>query len=350
MLFGYPVEATVENWLHDALMEMVRSVHLSVDAEIDPPAWPEIIPTAARPRLRSRRGIRSRLNLYTVALKTISSAGRLRVLDALEKQNKISDLCNCAEDCEKVSQLPVAIRAPVLDLFTFAFELLTPLGVRDRQYQIVFDALSDHVCPFCGCEYFDAPGAPREDLDHYLPRVLYPFAAANLNNLVPMGMRCNERYKKAQDLLLRANGTRRPVFNPFSAGKIEINLDGSVPFAGTSPQLPEWDVQFVPCPPECEAWDDVFSVRKRLKRDVLDQSFLRWLRMFADWFRTRIGDPNPDENVLLDAIKQYAEDARLTGLCAREFLKAPVFEMLHAEVTGGNTRLGDLLLDVVGVE
>ena len=119
------------------------------------------------------------------------------VLACLVQQNRIADLAICATDCEILSDLPKAIQAPVAEPCNFAFELLTGLGVRDRHYRAIYTTVPYHVCPFCGCEYFDAPGAPREDLDHYLPRNLYPFAAANLRNLVPMGMKCNERYKLA---------------------------------------------------------------------------------------------------------------------------------------------------------
>ena len=94
------------------------------------------------------------------------------------------------------------------------------------------------MCPFCGCEYFDAPGAPREDLDHYLPKSLYPFAAANLRNLVPMGMKCNERYKLAQDILRDAAGVRRRSFDPYAERQIKVILDNSVPLAARTAKRP----------------------------------------------------------------------------------------------------------------
>ncbi|MCK7494405.1 MAG: hypothetical protein MZW92_26920 [Comamonadaceae bacterium] len=61
--------------------------------------------------------------------------------------------------------------------------LLTKIGIRDRRYQAIYKSAMYHMCPFCGCEYFDAPGAPREDLDHYLAKSRYPFAAVNLEIL-----------------------------------------------------------------------------------------------------------------------------------------------------------------------
>jgi hypothetical protein len=130
------------------------------------------------------------------------------------QQNAIADLVSCASDCECLAELPTTIQAPAKNLFLFGFSLLTDLGVRDLHYSAIYNATSYHLCPFCGLEYFDAPGAPREDLDHYLASSRYAFAAANLRNLSPMGMKCNERYKLAGDILRDATGNRRRSFDP----------------------------------------------------------------------------------------------------------------------------------------
>ena len=223
---------------------------------------------------------------YAAAAGKLSVPERQQVLACLVQQNRIADLVTCSTDCESLSDLPKAIQAPVAELFGFAFELLTGLGVRDRHYHAIYTAVPYHVCPFCGCEYFDAPGAPREDLDHYLPKSLYPFAAANLRNLVPMGMKCNERYKLAQDILRDAAGVRRRSFDPYAERHLKVVLDNSVPFGGADGQTPDWQIDFDPDSVECTTWDNVFHVRERIKRDVLDASFWQWLRDFSAWFNS----------------------------------------------------------------
>jgi hypothetical protein len=182
-------------------LEMVQTIHANHDGRQGALAWPDIIPAVHRDKLRRRTGLYDRLAQYAAAAGKLSVSERQQVLACLVQQNRIADLVICSTDCESLSDLPKAIQAPIVELFGFAFELLTGLGVRDRHYRTIYTAVPYHVCPFCGCEYFDAPGTPREDLDHYLPKSLYPFAAANLRNLVPMGMKCNERYKLAQDIL-----------------------------------------------------------------------------------------------------------------------------------------------------
>jgi hypothetical protein len=62
---------------------------------------------------------------------------------------------------------------------------------------------------------------------------------------------------------------------------------------------------------------------------VLDSSFWQWLRDFSAWFKKRMSIADPGDAEVLDAMRTYAEDLALTGLTAREFLRAPVFQMLH---------------------
>jgi hypothetical protein len=232
VLYGYPVAATAENWLHETLCTMLESIHNSVEAGTSPPSWPDIIPATHRAQLRTRVGLRDRLVRYNAALSRLSADNRRKVLTCLSQQNLIETLVSCNANCDLLSDLPTLVREPIVDLFEFAFSLLTALGIRDRQYHIIYTDAAYHVCPFCGCEYFDAPGAAREDLDHYLVRNLYPFAAANLKNLVPMGTKCNARYKQAQDILRDNQGVRRKSFNPYADRKLDVILDRSIPFGG----------------------------------------------------------------------------------------------------------------------
>jgi hypothetical protein len=349
VLFAYPIEATAENWLHECLLEMVQTIHTSHDAGQAVPTWRHIIPEAYRGKLSSRKGFRKRLYQYSAVARTLSVLERQQVLTCLGQQNRIADLVTCSTDCECLTDLPEAIRVPTAKLFGFAFELLTGLGVRDRHYHAIYTATSYHVCPFCGCEYFDAPGAPREDLDHYLPKSRYPFAAANLRNLVPMGMKCNERYKQGQDILRNASGVRRRSFDPYAHEQIRVVLDNSVPFGGMDGRTPDWQIDFTPDSVDCTTWDDVFSVRERMKRDVLDPSFSPWLNDFSAWFKKGIGIADPGDAEVLDAMRTYAEYMALTGLKAREFLQAPVFQMRHRHCEAGDQRVLALMKDVVAM-
>lgn len=340
MFFGYPIEATEENWLHDCLCAMVHRVHDNLDEGKDIPDWPDIIPPNFRDRLKNRKGLKDRLEKYSRVVSTYKTQRiRKRALRCLDEQNKIDLLVSCGSECESIGDLPKRFREPVSELFGFSFHLLTELGVRDRQYDKIYRAMTYHVCPFCGCEYFDAPAGPREDLDHYLPLSLYPFAATNLRNLVPMGMKCNERYKKAQDILRDAAGTRRRSFFPYAEQKIDILVDDSIPFGGEDGQSPSWKVEFEPTLAECKTWNDVFEVRERIERDVLSPSYRRWLNDFAKWFVIRIGVEALDDEKIKEGLKTYSDDMACIGFPARDFLRAPVFRMLYEHCSQDNARL-----------
>ncbi|QSQ27601.1 hypothetical protein JY651_22980 [Pyxidicoccus parkwayensis] len=338
MLFGYPIAATQNNWLHDCLCEAVRTIHASVDAKKRYPGWPSVLPKVYRETLKSRTGLRDRLKSYHSAVRRLTKAERDVVLDALESENRIGDLLSGACECARNDGLPQDIQEPVAELFEFAFGLLTDLAVRDQQYAAIYAASSDHVCPFCGTEYFDAPGAVREGLDHYLARSRYPFAAANLRNLVPMGYKCNSNYKLASDLLRRGDGSRRVAFDPYNHTRISVSLDDSEPFDGTTEHTPNWMIRFDPETPAAHTWDEVFSVRERYRRDHLDPSFRSWLDQFAKIAR-RTGVRGDSDAELIAVLKWLEDLYGDSGLQDRAFLKAAAFRMLRRHCEAGHQRL-----------
>src|SRR6266498_999465 len=117
MFFGYPIAATAENWLHECLCEMVLTVHASVEAGEDIPDWPAIIPAAYRGRLKSKWGLRDRLQTYAGAAEQLTPEQLAQVEVCLIQQNDIAELLNDDCDCEILTDLPEDIREPAEDLF-----------------------------------------------------------------------------------------------------------------------------------------------------------------------------------------------------------------------------------------
>jgi hypothetical protein len=348
VLFGYPIEAAADNWLHDCLAETLRSIHADLEPARTAPNWPEILPAPYRAKLRTRTGLRDRLLSYRTAAKALTSSEREFVLQAFDNENKIALLLSGQCSCEAIGELPVSIRQPVRDLFDFAFQLLAQLGVRDGQYSAIYETTPYHVCPFCGCEYFDAPGAPREELDHFLARSKYPFAAANLRNLVPMGHKCNACYKGTQDILYKNDGTRRKAFDPYNHAEVRVSLDNSVPFMrmGRRIPLPLWCIEFDVNSEEVTTWDEVFHLRERYERDILDECFPSWLMEFGNWCKAAQTEAQSDQEVM-NAVGRFARFHENQGLGDRSFLKAAVFRMLQKRCAEGNTRLVSLIKDLV---
>lgn len=345
MLFGYPVAATADNWLHDAVVEMVRSIHQHIANDEEVPIWPAIIPDPYRQRLRRRTGLRDRVNAYREAVEQLDEADRQRVLQCLGDQNRIADLLRHDIECQRLADLPEDLREPITRLFDFAFDLLTPLGIRDGLYKAIYDHCPRHVCPFCGCEFFDAPTSRREDLDHYLPRSRYPFAAANLRNLVPMGAKCNSRYKLAQDIRCDENGNQRSAFDPYNHNEVRIGLLNSVPFASEDGFTPQWEIAFEPDSDECSTWDAVFRIRERYIRDVLNPYFKPWLDQFEKYCQEqKLGQPS--DEVLDEAIEEFISTLDIMNNMGPNFLQAPVFRMIKRNIDEGNDRLRDLMRDL----
>ncbi len=358
MLFGYPIEATSDNWLYECLCEILHSIHSNLATKNIITKWSEIIPEPYKKEPYKRRiescltrtgGLGDKLNIYQTALAKLTAAEQNQILKAFDDQNNIALLLSCQCNCEAITDLPLAIHEPVKTLFKYAFHLLNQMEIRDKHYKVIYDRVPSHTCPFCGCENFDAPGSPREALDHYLAESKYPFAASNLRNLVPMGNKCNSRYKLAQDILYKADGTRRKSFDPYSHPiEIRLSLDNSQPFAGkrTPSQLPRWQIEFSPDIEEVITWDEVFSIRERYERDVLDAEFISWLRYFKSWCKSAKIAPSSDPE-LVDALNRCATHCEEMGMSERAFLKASMFRMLQTHCQQDNQQLISFLMDIV---
>ncbi len=363
MLCGYSDFDPTHNWLHEVLVVVVSRVHESIDRG-EEPTWPEVLPMERREKLRSKNGLEDRVKRYYQELKRHPIDVRQRVLRLLTEQNDIASLLSRRSECEHGAVLPGPVAKIAGDLFKFGYYLLTTLGTRDDHYRAVTARLRRPVCPCCGIHYLVAPLAldhdpaeenpRREELDHYLAKTLYPFAAANLRNLPPICGRCNST-KLGKDILHTPTGARRHAFDPYSPIHLMVSLANSVPFARK--KLPTWDIDFssvlVVSENETEAWqervatwDEVYGVRKRYAIDVLDQWFNPWVDSFGRWVRNKRRRATLSDSIT-ENLRVYCEELELFDNGGPEFLKLPTFRWLYARCLGGDQRLKDFLQDAV---
>ncbi|MCK7492856.1 MAG: hypothetical protein MZW92_16045 [Comamonadaceae bacterium] len=312
------------------------------------PTWPKILPSADQQKLKSRTALNKRIKRYEQAIRRIPKPDRDAVLAAVTDQNRIAELLGAPCDCASLDSLHADAREPIKDLFEFGFKLLTDLGVRDTHYQAIYESSAGHICPFCGTEFFEAPGAPREALDHYLAKSRYPFAAANLRNLAPMGYKCNSNYKKAEDILRDVTGARRVALDPYSHSPVTVALDNSEPFGGSTVNTPDWVIEFIPDSPATQTWDDVFKIRKRYRESHLDRDYAKWLSGFSKWAR-REGVIADTDEALLKALRRYEDIWIDNEIQDRAFLKAAVFRMLRLRCEQGHERLKRVLRDLIAL-
>jgi len=350
MLFGYPLDSTSENWLHDCLVETITKIHKDIDDGKMLQEWPDFISQKYREKIKSRSGIRDRLALYNHQAAKLSKAERAKILNMLNEQNSIATLLNAKTQCGRLQDLPPNIQDSIKKLFEFAFGLLTDLGVRDRQYKRIHSEIDSKVCPFCGFEYFSAPKSKREALDHYLVESKYPFAAANLRNLVPMGGKCNSQYKHAEDVLWRVDGTRRIVFDPYMTGKQTLSLENSkINNTLIGPLVLEWVVEFSYSGEEVTTWDEIFSLRQRYKDDVLNEENIKlWMGEFKSWcFRSK--QNLTDRFSVGLAIEAYSGFLVDCGFNDRAFIKAAVFKFFLNRFKLGCHRVTGVMCGLAGV-
>lgn len=290
MLRSYPIAATQGNWLHDAIVGIIRDIHKKLDAgqniSNNQATWRNLVSAQLvepkREKLIGLTGVKSRLFSYKDELVSLTPVDRKIIQDTLTNQNKIADLLNGTEQIQVINQTYPNVHEKAKDLFVFCFEKLTDLNVRASQYNLIFRSLADKICPFCGIERVMNPEETAQDQDHYLAKSIYPFSAINLRNLVPMCRCCNRDYKKDIDVIQNKLGVRRRAFDPYNCVPPQITLNQTVVCVDSSPIKFEWSIEFLTSVNEAETWNAVFDIRTRYKRDVLDEYFDRWIRGFAD--------------------------------------------------------------------
>lgn len=323
MFFRYPIDAVADNWLHDCLAEMIDSVKAAVSGNATPLAWPDIIPSARRIELEPRYGLRDRWKIFVEKVVALPKVEALDVLATFENQNAIATLLDGTTTCKRTRDLPETVQAAVKDLFTFAYELVRNGDVRARAYEVIDKKRPQRMCPFCGYEPMSAVNLPKDALDHYLCKEHYPFAAANLRNLAPIGHKCNSSYKLAKDVILRDDGTPRRAFDPFTCDPVQVKevLDQFDPASREA----TWAVQFDQNSEEVDTWNDVFSIKSRFEAEVLSE-YEQWLRWFGDWARqecARTGTTDPKQ-LLVSYATTWARD----DYSGRGFVRRPFFDRM----------------------
>jgi len=336
MFVTYPIEATANNWIHECICTVFETICNSINDGNTIPNWPDILPSEHRDDLCSRRTLPKLLEKFSIEANKLANADRTDFLSVILQQNQIAGLLD--------SSAPIPVTndelKPLIDaakaVCDEGFSLLTKTGVRDDHYSIIWNSLTSKTCPFCGMEPFDSPKLHREDEDHYLARSIYPLAAANFCNLIPMGSKCNESYKGQVDIL-HFNGNRRKALNPYGADCADITLVNSV--LGGADHIPEWQIDLIPDVEEAQTWENVFSIRIRLTESVLKPYYFNWLGEIPDWFEHSQVDEHIDDDSLLAQLESFAAYKRKHKDTGPGFLKHKVIEMLIHHFRQGNVHL-----------
>jgi hypothetical protein len=328
MLFCYPVEATHENWLHDGLMKLLTRIF---NGEDDPLSdWLEEFPANKRDEVEKKPSLLDALRAVAGQVAGVATADLAAFLACMQAQNHIPDIFDPGVALAELPDGYDAIVERIETLFRTAFRMLSPLGIRDRQYALVYESLPAHICAFCGIEPLTAPdpAIPRESLDHYLPFARYPFAGVNLRNLAPTGTKCNGPHKHNKDTLRDVHSVRRRCFDPFGEAKASVSLLNSRPLEGATVKafkLPDWQIDLEGDASAVATWDTVYDIKTRYRLNILDKELRNWLDHFANWV-ARDAVPPTTRDELVALIDRYSNTVIQEGFA--DFLNHKVFAML----------------------
>lgn len=328
MLFCYPVQATYENWLHDGLMELLTRMFNGGDDPLGD--WLEEFPADKRHEVERKPSLLEALRAVADQVADVPGADRAAFLACMQAQNHIPDIFDPGVALAELPDGHDALVNGIETLFRTAFRMLTPFGIRDRQYTLIYEGLPARVCAFCGIEPLTAPdpAIPRESLDHYLPFTRYPFAGVNLRNLAPTGNKCNGPHKHNTDTLRDVHSVRRRCFDPFGEAVATVSLLNSRPLEGGTVKafkLPNWQIDLEGDAEAIATWDAVYDIRTRYRLNILDKELRNWLDHFANWV-ARDAAPPTTGNELVALIDRYLESVIQEGFA--DFLKRQVFLML----------------------
>ncbi|WP_426291297.1 hypothetical protein [Sphingomonas sp. TWP1-3-1] len=335
MLFSYPIEAIDQNWLNAVAIDMMLAGMNAIDEGRRPAAWPACLPQGRRALLEQRTGLKSKLSTLLREYRKLPVIERPDVRAAILRQTELPNIFSDTAPCPTLASLPASMRAPVSALAEYLFGQLSTLKdgngfLRDNQYSVIYASKIRH-CPFCGLNYFRAPGAPRHALDHLLPISIYPFAAADLRNLPPACDECNTTYKRGIDIL-NLGGVRRRCSDPYFGPTYRISLADSDFFNGNSIGgyiLPRWNITIIGNElDQAETWNSVYQIKARYARDILDADFLSWIKHYSGWFVAEVGRGR-DAGAVAAELPRYIRNVIQDGYADRAFLKAEAFRLLN---------------------
>ena len=285
----------------------------------------------------------------------VNQAQRQAIYDQVQLTNHIKELCDGSEPIptnvivwnselgKAIAELMLALYAS-LDLAVFRRNGET--GKPTHGLYGDFIDKNRYVCPFCGLGKFkNRKGARREDLDHYLYKADYPFAAANMANLVPTCGTCNQDYKKAQDIL--ADGA---AFYPYgSIPKVKLAVDcTSYPALDDFADTGTWSVSLqllTPNPaaaPKMQAWDRVYSIKERLASEIAENGE-EWITETADDL-TQPVDPEGFK-ALIDSAKTKAEKRSQRRNEPSQIVRAAFYEFMLTKADNAFVESFRLLLN-----
>ncbi|PWS28453.1 hypothetical protein DHW03_00925 [Pedobacter yonginense] len=260
------------------------------------------------------------------------------------ENNDIIELClNKAASLTGLDDLPQNISAIVdfqvttgKNLFQWLYSyiltskdspILKTLNTSLNDHFESFQSKNPSICTFCGLETYtliDTEGRP--DYDHYLNSSQYPFSAVNLNNLFPMGLRCNQRVKGADHILFDnfLEKHRRTSFYPYNSKysykDFEYQLECLEEPNISNGLKGQFNVSIDAIDKDDEVlkenlrtWVSVFDVEKRYAEEIR-RSTKSWIDIIIYDSFPEVKETNPENNVDQNIDLSISENVKICKL------------------------------------
>ncbi len=169
----------------------------------------------------------------------------------------------------------------------------------------------------CGISRLKPSGLKARDAyDHYLAKSLYPFNPINTYNLVPTCHECNSDFKGADDILLKADGTRSAAFYPYSTETYNLVLRYEIRHRSNKALFihnKDWKPKILCNENDDErvrAWTKTYGIEHRY-HEYTNDSELVWLKAIVKNYKIAKRRLTPFDQFKQDYMDQY--DSILSG-------------------------------------
>lgn len=202
----------------------------------------------------------------------------------------------------------------------------------DKHYEEFFGKIANEAktCAFCGINQLPDPRSYRADYDHLAFKGDYPISAVNVKNIAPACTECNQRYKNSKNVFYSDDErTVRRLFNyPFTHSiNVEIDFSGSIlPYTDIRNENGVWNLNFKPNNGFVTTWNEIYQIKDRYIREVLNVDYKIWIGEFVDEMKGRgVNDTGQLKSYFIKHFRRYAKNK----LQKRYLVKSSLFKYFY---------------------
>ncbi|MBQ4838700.1 hypothetical protein [Pseudoalteromonas luteoviolacea] len=210
---------------------------------------------------------------------------------ASQIKTQLKNLSSMKSGNYKLSEEEIALFPDWVNSFDNVFNYDSMSKIFGRE---ITNSLNLDICPYCNnedIETINEIGAEtRPDLDHFFPKSKFPFLALTLSNLIPAGVRCNQKYKKDKSMI--------GYVNPFLNGVNQETLFNFKYMFDQGRNIESINIEVKKLNNELDKNLDLFKVEETHNKNNVKN----WFLLFEERYQTII---NAGDNCLDEILADY---------------------------------------------